>query len=528
MSRYNTLISILVATFIIVCFENATAQPITDLIEKCDVSGVKAFAQNHDINKLYYDYTPLCYAIKCDKESIVKLLIVNGANVETECHGKTPLMFAAKNDLIHIIDLLIEAGARVDNPNQCGQTPLIYACKYGNLETTKHLIAKGATPGLKDNDGNTCLEFALKSPNRELVDFLLKQGLSVPNIGDIQEGPHVRWLSDGRCEIVYLKHDRASNKTTLVKKTIDSRDLPKCVGLSPDANMYRPGSSTPESPHEYDGVRKILAIGDLHGEYDGFVKLLLNIGVIDDRLNWQWGNGHVVICGDVFDRGSKVTECLWLIYKLQQQAGRDGGALHLILGNHEVNHLLEMGSGDLATKYAILFYNVGLDYADFFTSEFELGRWLRARPLAVIIGDNLFIHGGISPECIENELSIEKMNACAHTVLNDEAFRVEDADRLTRLVFTCTEYRGYFDRGGDYYMSLEGRMDDILAFYGVRHIVVGHTTVDEVTTLKGGKIVAIDVPFGTEQVQEKALLIENNILYRIYSDGRKETINSDN
>ena len=527
MARKKSVISILVATSLVIYLGNATAQSITDFIEQGDVSGVEAFVRTQDINKLYYDYTPLCYAVKCDKESIVRLLIKNGANLEKECHGKTPLMTAAKYDFVHMINLLIEKGADVDNPNEFGQTPLMCACKYGNLEIAKHLIAKGATLGLKDKNGDTCLEFALKSRNRKLVDLLLEKGLSVPNIRDVQEGPHVRWLSDDRCEVIYLKHARFSNKTTIVKKIIDRKNLPSIVGLSLDANTYGIHSRASGNSHAYDGVKKILAIGDLHGEYEGFKKLLLNVGVIDGELNWKWGKGHVVICGDVFDRGQKVTECLWLIYKLQQQARHSGGAVHLILGNHEIVHLVKMGSGDLATKYTVLFYNVGLDYSDLFTHEFELGRWLRASPLAVRINDELFIHGGIPPECVENELDIEKINTCARTVLNDKDFRVEDADHLTRLAFTCTEYRGYFDQGGDYYRSLEGKMDNILAFYGVQHIVVGHSMVDEVTTLKGGRVVAVDVPFGTDQVQEQALLIENDTLYRVYADGRKEAIGSD-
>ena len=525
MARNKLFISIFFATCLVLCLGNATAQSITDFIEQGDVSGVEAFVRTNDINKLYYDYTPLCYAVKRDKESIVRLLIRSGANLEKECRGKTPLMTAVKNDFVHMINLLIEKGARVDNPNEFGQTPLMSACKYGNLEIAKHLISKGATLGLKDNNGDTCLEFALKSRNRKLVDLLLEKGLSVPNIGDVQEGPHIRWLSDDRCEVIYLKHARFSNKTTIVKKIIDRKNLPSIVDLSLDANPYHFGSTASDCRHAYDGVKKILAIGDLHGEYEGFKKLLLNVGVIDGEMNWQWGNGHVVICGDVFDRGQKVTECLLLIYKLQQQARHSGGAVHLILGNHEIVHLLKMGRGELATKYTVLFYDVGLDYSDFFTHEFELGRWLRASPLAVRINDELFIHGGIPPECVENELDIEKINTCARTVLNDKDFRVEDADHLTRLAFTCTDYRGYFDQGGDYSRSLEGKMDDILAFYGVRHIVVGHTMVDEVTTLKGGRVVAVDVPFGADLAQ--ALLIENDILYRAYADGRKEKISSD-
>jgi ankyrin repeat protein len=519
--------SIYVAAGIVLCLGNASAQSITELIEKNDVMGVETFAQTHDINELHYDYTPLCYAIKCNKESIVRLLIRSGADLEKECHGKTPLMFAAKSDFVQIIDLLIEAGSGINNPNQLGQTPLIYACKYGNLETAKHLISKGAAPGLKDNNGNTCLEYALKSPNKQLVNLLLEHGLTIPNIGNVQEGPHVRWLSDDQCEIIYLKHAKATNKTTLVKKIITSKELPSFVGLNPDVNISWPGGRDSENMHSYDGVSKILAIGDLHGEYDSFARLLINTNVIDDQLNWNWGKGHILICGDVFDRGQKVTECLWLIYKLQQQARQAGGAVHLILGNHEIIHLLKMGRGELATKYAVLFYNADLDYADFFGPEFELGRWLRASPMAVRISENLFVHGGIPPECIENELDIEKMNDCARTVLNNEDFRPEDADRLTRLAFTCTEYRGYFDQGGDYFRDLEGRIDEILKFYGVRHIIVGHTAVDEVTTLKGGRVVAIDVPFGADQVHEQSLLIENDRLYRIYADGRKETIAPD-
>ena len=520
-------ISIYITAGIVLCLGNATAQSIHELIEKGDVRGVEAFAQSNDINELRYDYTPLCYAIKCQKESIVRLLIKSGADLEKECHGRTPLMFATKCGYVHMINLLIEAGASVNNSNQLGQTPLIYACKYGNLEIAKHLISKGAALGLKDNNGDSCLEFALKSRNRKLVELLLERGLTIPNIGNVQEGPHVRWRSDGRCEIIYLKHAKSINKTTIAKKIIYSRDLPLLVGLNPDINISRPAGRASENMHPYDEVSKILAIGDLHGEYDSFVKLLINTGVVNDKLNWCWGKGHIVICGDVFDRGQKVTECLWLIYKLQQQARQTGGAVHLILGNHEIIHLLKMGRGDLATKYAVLFYNADVDYADFFRCEFELGRWLRACPLAVRIGDKLFVHGGIPPDCIENKLDIEKMNACARTVLNDEDFRPEDADSLSRLAFTCTEYRGYFDQGGDYYRELEGMMRKILAFYGVRHIVVGHTTVEEVTTLKGGTVVAVEVPFGTDHAQEQALLIKDDRLYKIYANGRKETIDPD-
>ena len=60
MARNKLFISILFATSLVLYLGNATAQSITELIEQGDVSGVEAFVRTHDINKLYYVYTPLC------------------------------------------------------------------------------------------------------------------------------------------------------------------------------------------------------------------------------------------------------------------------------------------------------------------------------------------------------------------------------------------------------------------------------------------------------------------------------------
>jgi hypothetical protein len=46
-------IGISVAAGIVLCLGNATAQPITSLIENGDARGVEIFFQTHDINELY-------------------------------------------------------------------------------------------------------------------------------------------------------------------------------------------------------------------------------------------------------------------------------------------------------------------------------------------------------------------------------------------------------------------------------------------------------------------------------------------
>ena len=65
------------------------------------------------------------------------------------------------------------------------------------------------------------------------------------------------------------------------------------------------------------------------------IELLTNNKIINNDLNWDFGEGHLVIVGDIFDRGSKVNEVLWLIYKLEIQARKMGGRVHFLLGNHD-------------------------------------------------------------------------------------------------------------------------------------------------------------------------------------------------
>lgn len=88
---------------------------------------------------------------------------------------------------------------------------------------------------------------------------------------------------------------------------------------------------------------KLFLISDVEGEFEGFRNLLISNNVMDENYNWTFGKGHMVICGDLFDRGNEVPECLWLIYKLEQGAKTKGGYVHTLLGNHDIMNL----SGDL-------------------------------------------------------------------------------------------------------------------------------------------------------------------------------------
>ena len=96
---------------------------------------------------------------------------------------------------------------------------------------------------------------------------------------------------------------------------------------------------------EWTGVERIVAVGDLHGDYHNFIKILKapEIKIINDDLHWIAGKTHLVQIGDVMDRGPDAKDIFDLLKRLEKEAEEAGGKVHMLIGNHE-----EMNIGDFA------------------------------------------------------------------------------------------------------------------------------------------------------------------------------------
>jgi hypothetical protein len=267
-----------------------------------------------------------------------------------------------------------------------------------------------------------------------------------------------------------------------------------------------------ENKAEFDSINQIFAIGDLHGEYDTFVNLLQANGVIDASQNWIWGNGHLVICGDVFDRGNRVTECLWLIYRLESQAERSGGKVHFLLGNHELMILRDNNKYYVSDKYINLCANLRIDYHDFFGEDQELGRWLRRKNLIVKINDLIFVHGGIPPEFPGMGKSIQKINETIHYLINIPADSLDPL--INHFAIQPAWYRGYLDS-----RDQTEELEEILNFYHAGRIIIGHTPVNEIKFIQNGKVIPVNVPFGHPGIVPQALLIKKEKFYVVDDTG---------
>ena len=189
---------------------------------------------------------------------------------------------------------------------------------------------------------------------------------------------------------------------------------------------------------QYDGVDRVVAIADIHGAYDAMISTLQNAGIIDDELDWSGGEAHLVICGDILDRGAGSRDAMDLLMKLESQADKAGGKVHVLIGNHEAMNLI----GDLRYVAKSEFAAYAADEtaeereawlaafverktesdeitdelrAEFderfapgffahrraFASDGHYGEWLLTKPIVVVINGTAFVHGGLSPMIAE-------------------------------------------------------------------------------------------------------------------------------
>ena len=152
---------------------------------------------------------------------------------------------------------------------------------------------------------------------------------------------------------------------------------------------------------------KIFAVGDVHGEYNSLVKLLFSYSIVDKNLNWTFGDEHLVFIGDLVDRGERVTDDLWLVYRLSRQAELSGGTVHTIMVNHEAI-VLNSDNRYVHEKYQILTRGNKMSYSDLFSQNVWPGAMIRNFRAGIVIDSILFVHAGKSYQLAQKKHSLAK------------------------------------------------------------------------------------------------------------------------
>lgn len=235
---------------------------------------------------------------------------------------------------------------------------------------------------------------------------------------------------------------------------------------------------------------KLAALSDIHGQFNLMQDLLRQHGIIDMEQNWTFGTGHLVIAGDVMDRGPGVTEILWFLYQLEQQAKAAGGQLHLLLGNHETMVL----RGDLRylhDKYRQVEQVLGSSYQQLYSADTVLGDWLRSRPVLVQVNDSVFVHAGLHPDYLALGLSMTEVNEHYRASLGLDKAAVKQQPVLEFLYGSLGPiwYRGYFR---DKAAVSQAELAQLLQQLHATRIIVGHTSMDAIYSHQGGQVISLD------------------------------------
>lgn len=133
--------------------------------------------------------TPLIESIKTHKDSVIKYLLLHGANVDMiDQNGNTPLMLYIDEYCMtppysfsmELLKLFVTSTADLNLQNQKGQTAfsMIYNTPCCNTDMITLFLQNEANPNIQDVDGNTVFHTVYSNPYAEL---LLKYGAN-PNI----------------------------------------------------------------------------------------------------------------------------------------------------------------------------------------------------------------------------------------------------------------------------------------------------------------------------------------------------------
>lgn len=230
--------------------------------------------------------------------------------------------------------------------------------------------------------------------------------------------------------------------------------------------------------------RKVIVVGDVHGQYDEFVHILQHAQLIDKELNWIGGRNRLVQMGDIFDRGPKPRQVDDLLDKIQQQANQGQGEVIRLVGNHELELLM---SNFLISGFSKEEAKLVRDKLKQQVLNFEI----RA---AYAYKGFLFTHAGVTHKLMKIfKMQLDELTENNVAILSNMIFREAIKHEFFRHpIFNISLNRSGTDRfGGIFWEDL----DDLLASCPRSQLrqVVGHTPVEEIVLDNGRNVIAVDV-----------------------------------
>jgi hypothetical protein len=194
--------------------------------------------------------------------------------------------------------------------------------------------------------------------------------------------------------------------------------LSSVPAATPSENAQRDWAKNPAIVQIDPQPDRLYAIGDVHGDLERLVALLVCAGLIDagsgqpGEVRWTGGNSVLVLTGDLIDKGPHPVAVIRLLAAMRDAASHAGGQVVVTMGNHEAEFLggltkAEKDSAKPGKKAAPKAATTALpnsfvddlernrlDRAEILRCNGDVGEFLCSLPLAARVGDWFFSHAG--------------------------------------------------------------------------------------------------------------------------------------
>jgi len=297
-------------------------------------------------------------------------------------------------------------------------------------------------------------------------------------------------------------------------------------------------------------VGRVVAVGDLHGDYEQYVRVLKHNKLVNDKLKWTGSDTHLVQLGDVTDRGPDSLKIIRHLMELEKQARKSGGRVHVLIGNHEAMNVNEdlryVHPGEfsqLVTRRSVRnknqylnrvframkknrpeliseknrvmqrlrsLYPLGyVEHRELWSPGREIAKWYAAHPAVIQINDTIFLHGGLNPHQ-ESFKPLNDINATIQKELSPGGVPEMSIDPAGPLW-----YRGLANQLAETELEPLERM---LAFYDAKRIMIGHTpTAGAIMPRFDGRVILADVGLSAHYGSGMAnVLIEDENIYAVH------------
>ena len=270
-------------------------------------------------------------------------------------------------------------------------------------------------------------------------------------------------------------------------------------------------------------LNKIIAIGDIHGDYQSLIRVLLMckvVKIINNKLEWIGGSTYVIQMGDTLDgkrpdtkiedsfiNTSGELEIIDLLINLDAQARNEGGRVISLIGNHELYTYYLKNDPEfirdfVKSKDIALFKKVYGSRMSALTpskdpKKGQVARLFgKTRPLILQLGEFIFIHGSLTKSLIKNNLKngkvdIEKIN-------RDTGMWLQGKREVPIYLKEMDEENPAFSR----YYSKEKTFDETkckefekeLEFFdNANYVVMGHSTFKTINSACKNRLIRTDV-----------------------------------